>query len=125
MNERIKKVRKTSGLTQEAFGQRIETTKASVSRLESGEYSPSNQTIKLICQEFGVSREWLVDGSGPMYMEQVPDGPGALVPELMAALQGRPALLEAMKKAVRHMRPNDWDRLNQLLDDIQKGGEKP
>ncbi len=55
-----------------------------------------------------------------MYEEQKQDGPGALVPDLVSALEGHPALLDMMKKVVRHMKPGDWDRLNQLLDDMRE-----
>lgn len=64
MNERIKSVRLSNGLSQEEFGNRICIKKASVSRLESGENNPSDRTVKLICQEFGINEHWLRTGEG-------------------------------------------------------------
>jgi len=64
MNERIKQVRKKRNLNQEDFGARIGITKSSVSLLESGKNNPSEQTIKLICTEFGVNEVWLRTGEG-------------------------------------------------------------
>lgn len=64
MNERIKLIRKKARLSQEAFGKCLEITKASVSRIESGLNNPSDQTIKLICQEFNVNEDWLRTGAG-------------------------------------------------------------
>lgn len=67
MNDRIKLLRNTLGLSQEAFGEKIGVTKASVSRLEKGERNPSEQTIKSICREFNVNYAWLLEGKGEMF----------------------------------------------------------
>ena len=48
MNKRIKELRKTLGLTQESFAQKIGITKSSVSLLESGQNKASAQTIYII-----------------------------------------------------------------------------
>lgn len=53
----------------EKFGERIGITKASVSRIESGENNPSEQTIILICKEFGINKEWLLTGKGEPTIE--------------------------------------------------------
>lgn len=64
MNERIKLIRKTLGMSQQNFGDRICITKSSVSCLESGKNNPSDQTIKLICQQFNINEDWLRNGTG-------------------------------------------------------------
>lgn len=69
MNERIKLIRESNQLNQEEFGQRLRITKASVSRLESGVNNPSDQTVKLICTEFGINENWLRTGSDDMYFD--------------------------------------------------------
>lgn len=71
MNERIKEIRKKLKLSQDEFGKRLSITKASISRLESGENNPSAQTIKLICSEFHINEEWLRTGKGEM-KEKIP-----------------------------------------------------
>lgn len=120
MNERIKQLRKDLKLTQEAFASKIGITKSSICLLESGKNNPSDQTVMLICQTFGVRREWLEQGDGPMYQDADPDSSAALVPDLVSVLEDHPALLDLMKKVVRHFKPSDWDRLNQILDEAQK-----
>lgn len=67
MNERIKEIRKTFGLSLEAFGEKIGISKTSVSRLEKNERNPSKQTIKLICKEFKINQNWLKNGIGEMF----------------------------------------------------------
>lgn len=66
INDRIKIIRKHNNLTMDKFGDRIGITKASISRLESGENNPSEQTLMLICKEFGVDHHWLKTGEGEM-----------------------------------------------------------
>lgn len=64
MEKRIKELRKKTGLNQADFGKRIGITKSSVSKLELGENSPSEQTLMLICKTFGVNEVWLRTGEG-------------------------------------------------------------
>ena len=64
MKDRIKEIRIDNKLSMDKFGERIGITKASVSRIESGENNPSEQTIILICREFGINEEWLRTGKG-------------------------------------------------------------
>lgn len=64
MKNRVKSIRQKFGLNQEDFGKRIGIGKTSVSKLESGENNPSEQTIMLICREFEINEEWLRTGEG-------------------------------------------------------------
>lgn len=64
MKNRIKQIRKDNILSMEEFAKRIGITRSSVSRIESGENNPSEQTIILICKEFGINKEWLLTGKG-------------------------------------------------------------
>lgn len=73
MNERIKLIRKNSGLSQESFGERIKVTRGSISKIESGINNPSDQTIKLICSEFCVNEDWLRTGAGGEDNMYIPD----------------------------------------------------
>lgn len=64
VNERIKKIRKTLGLSQRDFGSRLGISDTAVSKLEKGDRNPSEQTIKSICREFNVDYFWLTEGIG-------------------------------------------------------------
>jgi transcriptional regulator with XRE-family HTH domain len=64
LNNRIKLIRSKVHLSQEEFGKRVQITKTSISKIESGINNPSDQTIKLICSEFNVNEEWLRTGEG-------------------------------------------------------------
>ena len=67
IGERISQIRKDAGLSMEAFGEKVGITKTSVSRLERGINGAAEPTIRMICTEFGVNYDWLVDGKGPIY----------------------------------------------------------
>lgn len=68
MNDRIKELRKTLGLTLEKFGERLGVGKTAINKLEKGENNVTDQRRKSICREFGVNEEWLLSGSGPMFI---------------------------------------------------------
>ena len=67
--ERIREVRKALGLTLEKFGEKIGMKKNSVSQLENGKNSVTEQVIKLICREYNVDPTWLTTGEGEMFIE--------------------------------------------------------
>lgn len=67
MNERIKTLRKTLGLTLEKFGQKLGVGKTAINKLEKGENNVTEQMFKSICREFDVNEEWLRYGTGEMF----------------------------------------------------------
>ena len=68
MNERIKELRKTLGLTLDKFGERLGVGKSALSKIERGENGVSEQMFKSICREFNVREEWLRTGEEPMFI---------------------------------------------------------
>ena len=66
MKERVKELRKKLGLTLEKFGEKLGVTKQTVSRIENGVNSLTDQMFKSICREFNVNEEWLRNGTGEM-----------------------------------------------------------
>lgn len=70
MKDRIKEVRKYAELSQTKFAEKLKISRSAMSKLESGENTPSEQTISLICKEFNIREEWLRTGNGEMYNEK-------------------------------------------------------
>lgn len=64
INERIKEVRKSKGLSQKEFAERIGLRSNSIAVIETGRRNPSERTIKDICEAFAISEEWLKYGKG-------------------------------------------------------------
>ena len=73
INERILKIRKECGLSQETFAERIGVTKSAISGYEIGRREPTLQIIKSICREFGVEEHWLQTGEGEMMRAEPED----------------------------------------------------
>lgn len=64
MNERIRSVRATAGLTQPEFAEKLGLTKNFISLIENGQREPSDRTVRDICRVFGVNEIWLRTGVG-------------------------------------------------------------
>lgn len=68
MNERLKQLRKALNISQADFANTIGLKASSVSLLESGQRNFTEQTIKSICREFHVNKQWLTTGEGDMFL---------------------------------------------------------
>lgn len=68
MQDRIKLLRKELNLTQEKFGERLGMKKNSISQIENGVNSLTEQLLVSICREYGVNENWLRTGEGKMFV---------------------------------------------------------
>jgi transcriptional regulator with XRE-family HTH domain len=73
LSERISEIRKHAGLSQGAFGDRINLSRNFVWMLENGKRLPSDRTIADICREFNVNEQWLRTGQGDMLSQESRD----------------------------------------------------
>ena len=70
LNERIKYLRKDIlHLTQVEFGKKIGIAGTTVTGWEKRNMKPSETALKMICSEFSVNYNWLVDGDGDIFIE--------------------------------------------------------
>lgn len=69
MKDRIKLLRKTLGLTQQEFANKIGIKRNSYASYEIGRNTPMDAIILSICREFNVNEEWLRTGEGEMFEE--------------------------------------------------------
>lgn len=70
MNTRIKMIRESLNLTQDAFGKRIGSARNTIANYETGNRTPSNAVLTSICKEFNVNEDWLRNGEGEMFHER-------------------------------------------------------
>lgn len=77
-NDRIKELRLALGLNQQEFGARIGIKVSAVSYLESGKSRLTESNAILICREFNVNRDWLLNGTGEMFQPNSQDAVDAL-----------------------------------------------
>lgn len=69
MNNRIKEIRKETGLTQKEFAERLGIKQNTVASYEIGRIGISDVVITSICREFNINEEWIRNGAPPMYKE--------------------------------------------------------
>lgn len=113
INDRIKQVRKSKGLTMEQFGSRIGLGKSAVNKIEKGINGTTDQTVQSICREFGVSEVWLRTGNGPM----LDDTSGSILDRLVAEYHlndRKRAILTAFLK----LSPADQDAILRYVDGV-------
>lgn len=68
MKERLKLLRKTLKLNQNEFGQKINLSGAQIGSYETGRRDLTTRAIEDICREFNVNKDWLVNGTGEMFV---------------------------------------------------------
>lgn len=73
LNERLKKLRKTLGLTQQEFADKIGSKRNTIAKYETNTNTPSAAVISLICREFDVNEIWLKTGEGEMFVSLTRD----------------------------------------------------
>ena len=72
MKDRLKELRKTLGLTQQEFADKIGIQRGTYAKYEIGRNEPIDAVIRLICSTFNVNEEWLRNGSGEMFVQRDP-----------------------------------------------------
>jgi transcriptional regulator with XRE-family HTH domain len=75
IGERLKQIRKELDINQGEFAKRLEITQGTYSAIENDKEILTPRNLKLICLEFGVSEDWLLNGTGEMFKskELTPD----------------------------------------------------
>lgn len=114
INDRIKFIRKHFSLNQSDFGRKIGVGVSAVSKLESGENNPSEQTIRAICSEFSVRRDWLESGEEPMLFER--DEDDLIIDTILA---DEDDFVRAVLKGIAKT-PGGWEKMRQIFTAIHQ-----
>lgn len=117
MKERIKKVRKSEGLTQVEFGERIGVKGNTVTNYETGLRTPTDAVLLSICREFNVNEEWLRTGNGEMFNPEIPNDEISNMLADVLKLENkdfRKRLLVALSK----LDSDGWHELEKFIDSI-------
>lgn len=69
MNNRIRELRKSLGLSQKKFAEQIGLKQNAISYMEKQDATVTEQNVMAICARFCVSEDWLRTGSGKMFIE--------------------------------------------------------
>ena len=109
--ERIREVRKTLGLTLEKFGEKIGMKKNSVSQLENGKNSVTEQVIKASCREYNVDYMWLTTGDGEMFIDTDDD----FIERIDRIMAGEDDARKNLFKFMLELSDDDIKALNNLM----------
>lgn len=120
--KRVKEIRNKLRMTQDEFGSRIGLKKSSLSQIESGKNSLTQQNVIAICNAFKVNESWLRTGEGEMFVEFSRDDElQQLIDESMGDVSGE--FKRRLATAVMRLTPEqirlctNWIKENFLLDD--------
>lgn len=122
MKDRIKKIRKKSGLTQVDFGERIGVKGNTITNYENGLRTPTDAVILSICREFDVNEEWLRNGTGEMFVQKSKD---EQISEMLGEIQksGEDTFKHRLVSALANLDEYGWNSLEKLIDSIAKKNE--
>lgn len=67
---RVQELRRSLGLTQREFGERLGVNRSTIANLELGRSIPRIPLLRLMCEMFGASEDWLFRGEGPMLLHK-------------------------------------------------------
>ena len=123
IGERIHIVRKTAGLTQAEFCERIGVKRTTVASYELGKTYPSNRTVADICRKFSVSEQWLRTGDGEMLANLTREQE---IADFLASLVHDPenSSVKSFILAVSKLSPREWEILFQIAKDWVEEMEK-
>lgn len=117
MNERIKQIRSSLGLTRAEFGKRLGVSGDVINNLERGRVEPKEMIIKLICKEFGVSYQWIVNGLGEMN-----DSDENEAQEIVdSVMTGDNEFAKKVLVAFARMSEEKWKLIREIIDEIESG----
>lgn len=119
-SDRLNQIISDSSLTKTAFAKRIEVSQGFVSQLCSGAFNPSARTISAICREFGISRQWLETGEGPMKLPEV-DMDLEIINDLLSDTAGPMAdLIRNIWRTYRQLPPEDQQILDSFIRSLRE-----
>lgn len=114
--ERIKELRKnTLKMSQAAFGARLGVNRDVINNIENNRLAKPEQKLsllKLICKEFSVSEEWLLNGTGEMFASNEAEY-GALIDQIMT---GENEFAKNIFKTFALFEEEDWEALQHMIE---------
>lgn len=122
--ERVKRIRKEKDLTLEKFGEKVGVTKQTISRIENGINSLTDQMVLSICREFSVNGEWLRNGTGEPFIQVTPcektyNRFGYIMEN---SSPSKKAALSVLLELLYNVPDEQWDMIMKQYDEIKKEG---
>lgn len=123
IGERIKEVRKSNGLTQQKFADRLSLKRNTIANYEINLIEPSDRTISDVCRIFGVNEVWLRTGEGEMFAHKSREAEfSAACGEILRNCQDEETLA-VLTRVISALAKVDWsgvDLVQKRVDEIKK-----
>lgn len=115
MKERIKELRKSLGITQQDFADKLGLKRNTIATYEIGKAVPSDRVVSDLCNKYNVNEEWLRTGEGEMFValnrtQQIAD-----------LFKGeKDSFKERLLLALAKLDENEWKVLEKIAEDLTK-----
>ena len=123
LKDRLRELRKTTGLSQTDFAEKLGCGRGAIKNLEEGKTGISSTFADLICRIYGCNVVWLETGDGEMFREPTID-------EQIAGFVGNVLSDKGDEFQKRVMRilaslgPEGWKALSDFLDAVEKADKQ-
>lgn len=122
MHTRINEIIKHFKLTKTEFAKRLGISQPFVSRICSGESTPSDRTITDICREFGCDEVWLRTGEGEPFRQETRQE--QIMRFAVQTIKGSDEFRKSFVSMLAKLDPEDWENLSmiyrKLLEEYKK-----
>ncbi len=119
MNERIKELRKSLGITQQEFADKLGLKRNTIATYEIGKAVPSDRVVSDLCNKYNVNEEWLRTGEGKMFISL---NRAQQIAQLTADLfKGeKDSFKERLLLALAKLNEDEWKVLEKIATDLTK-----
>lgn len=137
MNERIKEIRKQTGLSQKEFGKSIGLSESSISKIEKGSTVLTDRVINSIIREYAINETWLRTGKGTMktttkqqaeiesYLKDIKDGREPLLKNIILAYYKlTPPCRETLNKFIHELYLEQLQEQNTIDPQIEQEAQQ-
>lgn len=115
MQERIKELRKTLGLSQEDFAKKLGLkSRGKIANIEFGKIEAEEDFVKLICKTYNVNYQWLTNGTGTMFRDDDSDAQ-AIVDAIMT---GENEFARKVFVSLAGLSEEHWEQIKKFINEL-------
>ena len=123
LKDRLRELRKTTGLSQTDFAEKLGCGRGAIKNLEEGKTGISSTFADLICRIYGCNVVWLETGEGEMFREptideQIAGFVGDVLSDKGDEFQKR------VMRILASLGPEGWEALSDFLDAAEKANKQ-
>lgn len=124
MKDRLNKILEESGLKKVKFAEKINVHQSYITKMISGEKTPSERLIDDICEKIiidgrQINKDWLLTGNGEMYRSRTRNQEiYAFATDLMEDVDE--SFRKRFVKALSKLDERDWKAIEKIVDELKK-----